>query len=184
MMMVIVIGDLCGLELLVPCVTQVKDFKLRQGWKAVYGKCVEKGIKREVAYYMDDDEETLVDRSEVVEGVCLSVNVCVSMRVCVSVCQCMCLSRCVSVCQCVCVILCVLGYARCFPLNMSGQTCGLSVVGSAMAVAVGYGVRFVARSSTTCCPVRRRHRADVAICSGGHVALLSRLDNDESAAIH
>lgn len=49
---------------------KVKDFKLKQSWKKVYAKNPEMGIKTEKTYHLDDEEETEVERDEIVEGYC------------------------------------------------------------------------------------------------------------------
>ena len=51
-------------------VLQVKEFKLKQSWKKVYAKDPNMVVKNDRTFHMDDEEETEVERDDIVEGAC------------------------------------------------------------------------------------------------------------------
>lgn len=46
----------------------MKEFKLKQSWKKVYAKDPDMAIKTDRTYHMDDEEETEVEKDDIVEG--------------------------------------------------------------------------------------------------------------------
>lgn len=49
---------------------KVKDFKLRQSWKKVYARDPELVVKTERTFHVNDEEETEVEKEDIVEGYC------------------------------------------------------------------------------------------------------------------
>lgn len=47
---------------------QVKDFKLKQSWKKVYAKDHDMDVGNLRTFHLNDEEETEIEREEMVEG--------------------------------------------------------------------------------------------------------------------